>query len=277
MIRSLFIALCMYVSAALQAQYYYKDIVSSKQTMEQLKNYRAQGIRSIKVVSYESTGEKTEDFTGAQNISDNYSRIRTSFQTPLAGESELTTFFNPAGQLVKTVDTTDGSGSVSNYVYNNNGQISSIVNVSTSPGMHQEKEEHRWTYNAEGKPQRMLRIKNEVDTTYINFVLDEKGNVAEENSRRHGAAQTSYYYYYNDENKLTDIVTYNQRAKRLLPIYVFEYNDNGSIRSMMVVPEGSDDYQTWHYEYSAAGLKTKETCFNKRKQMLGRIEYVYSK
>jgi hypothetical protein len=46
---------------------------------------------------------------------------------------------------------------------------------------------------------------------------------------------------------------------------------------MLVVPEGTDEYQRWLYEYNAAGLKTKETCYNKRKQMLGRVEYAYNK
>ena len=44
---------------------------------------------------------------------------------------------------------------------------------------------------------------------------------------------------------------------------------------MLVVPEGTDDYQKWIYEYNDAGLKIKETCLNKRKQILGRVEYVY--
>ncbi len=44
---------------------------------------------------------------------------------------------------------------------------------------------------------------------------------------------------------------------------------------MLVVPEGTDNYQKWHYTYNEAGLKTKEACYNKRKQLLGRIEYEY--
>jgi YD repeat-containing protein len=56
---------------------------------------------------------------------------------------------------------------------------------------------------------------------------------------------------------------------------VFDYNDKGLINSMLVVPEGSSDYQRWQYTYNDAGLKIKETCMNKRKQIVGRIEYVY--
>jgi YD repeat-containing protein len=235
-----------------------------------------QKVRSVKVMSYESSGEPTQDFEGSQEINGNFTNITTRFKTALSGESELTTYFNATGQLIRTVDTTDGAGSVSDYVYDDAGRIKRITNVSTSAGGHQEKEVHNWTYDEQGRPQKMLRIKNETDTAYINFVLDEKGNVAEENSTRKGRQLPSYYYYYDDKNRLTDVASYNQKAKRLLPVYIFEYNAAGDISAMMVVPEGSDNYQKWYYEYGQRGLKIKETCYDKRKQMLGRIEYEYN-
>jgi hypothetical protein len=277
MIRIVSVLCLLAVSFAAHSQYYYKDILSTRQSSEQLRKFKAAGVRSVTVNSFEPDGERTADFTGSQKVRDDYGSIQTVFNTPLSGASELITQFNSAGLVIKTIDTADGSASVSDYRYDNNGRLTSIVNVSTSPGMHTEKEEHHWNFDTEGKPQTMHRIKNGTDTTIISFVLDEKGNVAEENSSRRGLRQTSYYYYYDDSARLTDIVTYNEKARRLLPIYVFEYNSSGLVSSMLVVPEGTDDYQRWVYEYNAAGLKTKETCFNKRRQILGRIEYVYGR
>lgn len=267
--------LCLMISISAKAQYYYKDIVGPRQTMEKTAKYKNQKIHSVKVASYEFDGERTEDFNGTQIISSDYSRVTTSFKTPLAGESELTTFFDGKGRLVKTIDTTDGSHSESEYFYTDQGWVSKITNVSTSAGNKKEKEEHLWYYNSDGKPERMIRVKNNSDTAYVNFVLDEKGNVAEENSMRRNVALPSFYYYYDDQNRLTDIVSYNVKAKRLLPLYIFEYNDNNQLSSMLVVPEGTDDYQKWVYEYNEAGLKVKETALNKRKQILGRVEYEY--
>lgn len=275
--RSVVLIAILFASFHVDAQYYYKDILTPRQTMEQLKKYKENKIRLISVMSYESSGERTEDFSGTQTISDNFTKIKTQFQTALAGESELTTLFNGQGRLVKTIDTTDGSGSVSEYIYNVQGLVTSIVNVSTSPGQRKEKEEHAWYYDVNGKPSRMLRIKNDTDTSFINFILDENGNVAEEHASRKSTAQASYYYYYDTANRVTDIVTYNQRANRLLPVYIFEYNDAGMTSSMLLVPEGSDDYQKWYYSYDERLLKLKETCFNKRKQLLGRIEFEYGK
>lgn len=267
--------LCLLISIGARAQYYYKDITGPAQTMEKAAKLKSQKIRSINVVSYEPDGEPTEDFNGSQNISADYSRITTSFKTPLSGESQLTTFFDKSGRLIKSIDTADGSHSESEYFYNANGTLSKISNVSTSAGNKFEKEDHFWNYNADGKPEKMLRVKNEVDTTYITFVLDENGNVAEENSVRRKVSLPSYYYYYDEKNRLTDIVSYNVKAKRLLPLYIFEYNEGNQLASMLVVPEGTDDYQKWIYEYNDANLKVKETCLNKRKQIVGRVEYQY--
>ncbi|HUQ65325.1 MAG TPA: hypothetical protein VM101_04185 [Flavitalea sp.] len=263
------------ISIGAQAQYYYKDIISPAQTMKRVAIYKTQRIHSVNVMSYEKDGKRTEDFNGIQNISSDYTRISTSFKTPLSGESELTTFFDGGGRLVKSIDTADGSYSESNYFYNQNGTLSKITNISTSAGNKTEKEDHLWFYNANQKPEKMTRIKNDSDTTYVTFVPDENGNAGEENSTRRNVALPPYYYYYDEKNRLTDIVSYNAKAKRLLPLYIFEYDQKDQLMSMLIVPEGTDDYQKWVYEYNQQGLKVKETCLNKRRQILGRVEYQY--
>ncbi len=267
--------LCLLISLTSNAQYYYKDIIVSKQTIETAAKYRSQKIHSVNVVSFENTGERTEDFAGIQTISSDYRRITTTFKTPEYGESELTTYYDVQGRLTKSIDTADGSHSVSEYFYNDNGSLAKITNLSVSAGQKSEREEHYWYYNATGTAERMLRVKNGTDTTYITFVTDEKGNIAEENSTRRGAPLPSYFYYYDDKNRLTDVAIDNTRAKRILPLYVFDYNNKDQVITMLSVPEGTDNYQRWMYEYNAAGLKTKETAYDKRKMMLGRIEYVY--
>lgn len=267
--------LCLLVSLSANAQYYYKDITVSRQTIATNARYKTQKIRSVEVISYENNGERTQDFSGTQIISSDYTRITTSFNTPLSGASELTTFFDNQGRLTKSIDTTDGSYSESQYAYNADGTLQKISNVSVSAGQKSEKEDHLWFYNGKGQPEKMLRIKNDMDTTYITFAFDENGNVAEENSRRRNVSLPAYFYYYDDKNRITDVVTYSDKAQRLLPLYVFEYASSDLVKKMIVVPEGTDEYQTWVYEYNPAGLKTKETAFNKRKQILGRVEFLY--
>lgn len=267
--------LCLLISIGTQSQYYYKDITGPAQTMEKAARLKQQKIHSVRVTSYEPNGEPTQDFNGNQTVSADYSRITTLFTTPLSGTSLLTSFFDKNGRLVKSIDTADGSYSASEYFYTDNGSLSKLTNISTSAGNKSEKENHLWYYDSNRKPERMLRIKNDSDTTYVTFVRDEKGNVAEENSVRRNVALPSYYYYYDAQNRLTDVVSYNEKAKRLLPLYIFEYREDNQLSGMLVVPEGSDDYQKWIYEYSDSGLKIRETCLNKRKQIIGRVEYEY--
>ncbi|MBA4166498.1 MAG: hypothetical protein H0X41_02960 [Chitinophagaceae bacterium] len=255
------------------AQYYYKDILVPQQASRQIAKYKEQKVRSVRLSSFESDGEPTEKFKGSQEVDKDYAQITTNLQSALAGSSQLVSNFNAAGLLGRSSDTTDGSGSTTIYSYTASGELSKIMNVSVSAGAHKEKEEHIWNFR-DGKPAGMLRIKDNTDTTFIKLVLDDKGNVAEENSIRNKNKLPSYYYYYDDQNRLTDIVSYNIKARRLLPDYVFEYNTEGLLQTMMVVPEGSSDYQKWYYEYSN-GLKTRETAFNKKKQLLGKIEYHY--
>ena len=85
-----------------------------------------------------------------------------------------------------------------------------------------------------------------------------------------------FYYYYDDNKRLTDIVRYNVKARKLLPDYIFTYYAKGQLGSMLFVQEGSTDYNKWIYEYNEKGLRTKETCFTKQKELLGKIEYDYS-
>ncbi|MEO8583153.1 MAG: hypothetical protein ABI415_05115 [Flavitalea sp.] len=267
--------ICLLVATEANAQYYYKDIIATRNTATQFQKFKEQKVRSVTLKSFESDGSITEGFRGSQSINANFTTQVTNIESSINGSSQLTTSFNTAGLPMKTVDTTDGAGSVSDYTYNDKGQLESINNVASSPGPHTETEEHLWYYDDTGKPNKMLRIKNTSDTTFFNFVYDEKGNVGEEDSKRNGIGLPTIYYYYDGQNRLTDIVNYNRKAARLLPAYVFEYTDKGLMNSMLVVPEGSSDYQRWQYTYNDAGLKTKETCLNKHKQIVGRIEYVY--
>ncbi len=262
-------------AGSIQAQFYYRDLLIPRQTLAQLKKYKDLRMQKVTLNSFEADGTPTEDFEGSQVLSRDYTTLTTYLKTPIAGESSLTSRFNSAGQLIHSFDSTDGSSSTTEYFYNDRNLPHRIVNISRSAGQSFLQEEHLWHYDTEGRPVTMLRVKNTTDTLRVRFELDEKGNVAEENSQRNGVKQPPVYYYYDDENRLTDIVIYNQKARRLLPLYIFEYTPNALVRSMMVIPEGSNEYQRWVYEYDDRGLKLRETLYDKRKRLLGRISYTY--
>ena len=196
------------------AQFYYTDIVLASRNTEQLKLYKANQVREIKLISYEATGERSENFAGEVSVDAAYSKTTTYTSAPASGASWLTTFYLPDGKPVKSVDSSAENVHTSTYTYNENGMLTSAHSISaTAKGKDQQSESHIWLYDAHNKPQKMLWIKNGNDTSIVQFKTDETGNVTEEEVFYKGSSKNTTYYYYDKENRMTDIVRYNDRLK----------------------------------------------------------------
>ena len=50
----------------------------------------------------------------------------------------------------------------------------------------------------------------------------------------------------------------------------------GVVEVLSPVQEGASSYQKWIYQYDDKGLKTKESCYNKQRELLGHVEYQYT-
>lgn len=257
------------------SQYYYKDLVVSGDLAKKRALYQSNKVRSVRVNSFDYQDQPIEGFASSQSVSNNFSEIKTTTKDPLTGSSETTNSFDQNGRLIRSVDTSEGNRTVTTFGYNTTGKLSVVTSQSFSPGQWSNREQHFWYYDGNGRPQRMTKIKNETDTTHIEFVLDDKGNVIEEKSRIRGVLQPAVFYYYDLDNRLTDIVRYSTRAKRMLPDYIFEYNEQGQLRTMLTPMQNMGDYQKWYYTYDEKGLKQKDECFSKTRAVLGRMEYQY--
>jgi hypothetical protein len=268
---------CVVLGRTAIAQYYFKDIVSTEQNLAKWKSYQKNRVKLVELTSIEASGQPSEGFEGKQEVSADFSTITTFTHSNMAVPSELIAYYDPGGLLKKTLDTSDTYQSATEYGYDPSGHILSVMNVSLeTDNQVKDVEKHLWRYNSAGLPVSMLKIKNEVDTTYVEFVLDEKGDVVEERSVHGTQKLPVIYYYYDNAHHLTDLVRYSQMAQRMLPDYIYEYASDGKITSMIFVPEGSSDYQKWLYQYDEKGLKTEEACFDKRRELMGKIQYEYS-
>lgn len=257
----------------LHAQYYYKDIIGTKESSELIKTYQKAGVSHVSVASYDADNTRNDAFQVTQSFSKPHAVLRTTTREGDNRETVLITYADSAGHVLKTVDSSANLMSISEYSYDNAGRLLSIKSTSTDSSKRlNEMELHQWQYH-NGLPVRMLRIVNGLDTTFVDFKVDG-GNVVEEWSQRRGA-QDTVYYYYNAANQLTDIVRYNKRAGRLLPEYMFEYNANGKVIQKITVPANSSAYLIWRYQYDADGLKTKEAIYDRYKTLNGKIEYQY--
>ena len=193
-----------------QAQYYYKDLVSNKQALAEKEVLQQQKIRTITVHSFEGDKTPSEGFFCEKKISKDYRRIETFTRSYTTGKALLTSYYNEIGQLIQSTDSSDITAATSFYRYNTDGTISSIISTSHSADEDfttQLKEEHQYKYNDKKIPVQMLRIKNNKDSSLIDFIIDEQGNVTDEIEP--GKNGNHYYYYYDTKNRLVDIVKFN--------------------------------------------------------------------
>lgn len=274
--KALFLSAALFLGTTAFSQYYYKDIVGTRETAGIMKAYQSNKVSRVLLNSFDEDGTKTENFYVEQVFSPATSTLRTITRTGPNEESVLTSFIDDKGQVVKTVDSSRLMVSTALYNYDNEGRLLSYSSTSTDSSRRMNLEEvHQWIYK-DGRIDRMLRIKNKVDTTVVTFVYDENGNIIEENSVRLGIKSEPVYYYYDAQKRLTDVVRYNNKVRKLLPEYMFEYSSTNQVIQKMTFPANNSEYLIWRYQYDDRGLKVKEAVFNKQKQLNGKIEYIYS-
>jgi len=241
-----------------------------------MKTYTANNIKKITAKGITPEGRASSEFNEVGEINGTTLKVTTSNNKAIA---TLKYSFNDREQLISSVDSAINVKSISTYTYDANGKIISISNSATdtdSSGDFSQTEVHQYIYK-DGKLDKMWRIINKTDSLEVRFVIDENGNVIEERNFRRGVLADPVYYYYDDRNRLTDIVRFNYKANRLLPDYLFEYDDNDRVIQKITTTSGNNlGYLTWRYLFDEKGLKTKEALFNKDKQLQGRIDFTYN-
>jgi hypothetical protein len=278
MIRKLFIAAILLTSVQYSAiaQYYYKDILGTKQVIAERKALQEQKKRTVSVKSFEADGTASQGFFCLKKISKDYRKIETYTKSLATGRSIVTSFFDKNGLLLKTIDSSETNFSSISYTYDNKNNVTAITSVSRSNDddfVTSLLEVRQYIYNDKSLPVKMLLIRNSKDSMEVDFTIDEKGNVTEE--QEVAVYGQHYYYYYDDSSRITDIVRYNLVKQKAIPDFIFEYNDAGQMVQMIATEEGiSGNYYLWRYAYNG-GLKTEDKCFSKEKQLQGYFEYEY--
>ncbi len=227
------------------------------------------------MTSFDADNKSSSGFSLVQEFSSDHKKLITTSALDSNEATILTTTYEN-NKVAATSTITKGIETKTEYRYDEKGQLQKISSSSTDTSFNNHASElHLWFYNAKNQPDYMLKIKNGNDTTRIEFINDEHGNLVEEHWKKKSISQETYYYYYNENNLLTDIVRFNKRVQKLLPDFLFEYDDQGRIIQMKQVPAGNSNYLTWKYIYNTKGLKQEEICQDKQKQLVGRIEYTY--
>lgn len=276
--KSSLLAAVLFIACSSNAQYYYKDIIGTKESSDLIKTYIKNKVKIVTLTSYDADNVKSDNLFVEQYFSPETKILKTITGTgeDNANTSTVFTYGDENGNIIKTLDSSGIVVNTTTYNYNASGNLN-LVTISSSDTISHESEQHIWQWE-NGRPIKMLRIKDGMDTTYVNFKLDQQGNVIEETSTHKRLSSKPYFYYYNDNNQLTDIVRYNERAKQLLPEYMFEYSSTNQVIQKITVPSNNSDYLIWRYLYNPQGLKIKEAIYNKhdKRNPIGKVEYQYA-
>lgn len=275
--KTLFSVVVSLLSLSASAQYYYKDIMGTKESSELIDSYRKNNVQAVTLKSYTIDNTLIEGLSVQQAFSPAQQTLRTITKSDYLPASYLTTYFDETGRVVKTTDSTAGSFvNTTVYTYNNAGQVATISTMFGDSLTSLKSDVHIWQYDPQNRISRMLRVKNQKDTSVINFKLDNAGNVIEEQETVRYLKEEAFYYYYDAKNRLTDIVRYNKKAARLLPEQMFDYTAANQVARRTTVPQNSDDYLVWRYRFNEKGLKSAEEIYNKQKELTGKVEYIYT-
>jgi len=282
-------------SLASQGQYYYNDIIGTLETNRQMKAYLVNKVKTVSVTGTDQRGAKTAEFSEFQEVKENGTVLKTSSFNNL-NKTVIYSKFDNQGRLIRTTDSSTAVESSTTYEYDARDRITRVQNTTKDPANDfSQAENHLWIYNAAGQPERMWRILNNTDSIEIRFTPDEQGNPGDERVFKKGVETTQYYsyfdedkklkfaqtgviyYYYDDQNRLSDVVRFNLKANRLLPDFMFEYDEkNRVIQKITTTANLKLGYLIWRYIFDEKGLKTKEALFNNEKQLTGKIEYSYT-
>lgn len=273
--KKLIILFLLVKATHLEAQYFYNDIIGTGETTNLMKFYLDNKIKKVTSNGFDAQGLPAKNYKEEQEVNETGMQLKISTFNDLR-KSTITYSFDKSGRLIGSVDISNGIKSTTDYTYNNEGKIILIINsIVDSLQDFNQTEIHQWLYK-NGSPEKMWRIINKSDTLEVWFKPDENGNVIEEQNSKKGKGTDPIYYYYDEKNRLTDIVRFNNKVKKLLPDFLFEYDEsNRVIQKITTTSNNNMGYLTWRYLYNEKGLKTKEALFNKEKKLQGRIEYTY--
>lgn len=259
-----------------RAQYYFNDILGTQETNRLMRSLNDNKVRMVSATGFDENGVRANDFSEVQELRENGRALRYSSRSG----SNFTTYysrFDANGRLVSVTDSSSAIRTLTEYQYDAQGRIQKVTHtVKDSANDFNQVELHQWIYDASGKPEKMWRTINNSDSMEIRISPDEQGNPGEEKYYKKGIENGSVLYYYDDRNRLTDVVRYNTKFRKLLPDLMFEYDEKDHVIQKITTASNLHlSYLIWRYIFNEAGLKTKEALFNEQKKLTGKIEYSY--
>lgn len=281
--KKLFLPAAVLFFQAVSAQYYYGDISGTRETNELIKQYNLNKVRTVAVYGVDANEVKADNYSEFYEVKDNGLTLK---KTVIREFNRNVTYykFDSRGLLLSINDSASGMNRRTIYEYDAAGRISMIRETQEDNASDfSQSEEHSWSYLANGQPAKMWRTINGSDSLEVQFTYDENGNPGEEIAYKKGIETNRIYYYYDARNRITDIVRYNKKVKKLMPDVILTYDeDNRVIQKMTSAPPDNFGrvvwvgFFIWRYIYNGQGLKTREALFDNDQKLTGKIIYNYT-
>lgn len=266
------------------AQYYYQDIYNTLETNRQHEQYRANRVQSVRILSLDAQKQPSPGFHCSKTFSPDYRQTTTVTKSFSTGADRLISFFDTEGKIIRTIDSAANSTSQTRIYYNRSGKIDSLVFLSYAAeqmktdsflrynARYRLRETHIYYYDSSGVVKKMERKKNNRLYSTIYFEKDGAGHVFKEYEKNNG--RPVYYYKYKN-NRLTDVFHYNNRRKKMIPDYLFDFDEQGRLTTKTVVLANSHNFLEWHYSYNQKGQINKQLCYNDDKELQGSLIFKY--
>jgi hypothetical protein len=265
-----------------QAQYYYLDLVNTRQTEANQELYKKAKVQEQNVTSFDAEMRHTDyDFKSERDFSENYREMRTVTSSVSTGRSIMHTYFNTKGKLTKIIDSTRNIITTTIYSYDKYDKFDNIRDIhytSLDPkSKYQVSETRRYVYDTLGRPVKMIHFKGEKlsDSTTVTFELDSAGHVIQEQETGKNAKKNNVYYKYNDQGLLTDIYRYYPARQKMLPDYIFDYDAENRIGATTTTSMQTGEYLIYHNTYNENNLLESQDVYGKQKKQVGIVRYRY--
>jgi len=264
------------IGNALLGQFYLNDIIGLKISQEKYQLMRKNKIKKITANSIEADGSSTKGFILTQELQTDGKKMITSIANAASPLEKITNTYE-LSKLKRTIVNKSSIETRTDYGYDEKGLLNKIISTTIDSVQKTPiSETHIWYYQPNGVPFRMIKSGDGIDTVTVDFLTDSTGLIIEEYWFKRGKKIETYYYYYT-KNLLTDVVRFNIKANRLIPDYVYEYNQENQLTNMIQVSFNGSAVVHWTYTYHSSGLRETETARDKEKKIIAKITYSFEK
>lgn len=268
----------MLIGQSVQAQYFYQDLYSTWQANAKQNMYRQLNVKKIQVFSYDPYHERDNSFSVEKIFARDYRVVNSITQSSVNGDSWLKNTYDSQYRIVESWDSSNFAINLTNYRYDSAGRLIEINILSRTPaqsiGEAMLTEKHLFAYDQQGRPLRMIRIKNQTDTSMAIFQIDTAGRVVQEVDSIDGRTFV-FHFSYAGKGLLTGIFRYDARLQKTIPIQTWEYDDQQQVRRMTTNAGGNGGMNVWLYDYDPHHLVQRERCLADGKTFIGSVEYTY--